>query len=57
MVESKDISQLDILLMSDTHEAWDNLEKFKKLSTKEGNSDYDFVFLSGDQANVKNKVG
>jgi len=57
MVEGKDTTQLDILLMSDTHEAWDNLEKFKKLSEKEGNSAYDYVFLSGDQANLKNKPG
>ena len=52
MVEETSQETLKILLCSDTHEAWTDLDK---LCAKE-KSDFDYVFLSGDQANGHNRI-
>lgn len=47
-------SQLRILLCSDMHENWTNLDK---LLAREEAGSFDFVFVSGDQANGLHAVG
>ena len=47
-------STLKILLVSDEHENWANLDL---LMAREEPSSFDFVFMSGDQANCRNRVG
>ena len=52
MVEST-VDKLKILLCSDAHESWSNLDYI----CKHEQTDYDYVFISGDQANCNNKLG
>lgn len=44
---------LKILLVSDEHENWPNLDL---LMSREQPGSFDFVFMSGDQANCNNTV-
>ena len=53
MVDTKQVEKLKILLASDWHESVTNMEK---LIAKE-DKDYDFVLISGDQANCNNQIG
>ena len=50
MVDNR--STLRILICSDIHEDWANIDKV--LAQEEAGS-FDFVFISGDQANIENK--
>ena len=43
---------MHILLVSDIHESWEYVEKLEKI-----NKSYDFVLVSGDQANCNNLIG
>ena len=52
MVDQTNTETLDILLCSDKHESW---AEFDKLAAQE-KPVYDFVFLSGDQANGDHPV-
>ena len=54
MVETESPTTLRILLVTDEHENWTNLDK---LIAREEPASFDFVFLSGDQANCNNQVG
>ena len=51
MVESS--NRLRILLCSDIHAHWENLDK---LLAQETQKSFDFVFVSGDQSNCLNKI-
>ena len=53
MVETNHVEKLKILLASDWHESVANMNK---LLAKE-DTDYDFVFISGDQGNCNNQIG
>ena len=46
--------KLSILLVSDEHEAWDQLDKLVAFAKARG-SKYDVVLMSGDQANCNNR--
>ena len=43
---------MKILLVSDIHEGWEYLEKLEKIEKS-----YDYVLVSGDQANCNNLIG
>ena len=52
-ISTAENSMLKILLVSDEHENWPNLDL---LMSREQPGSFDFVFMSGDQANCNNTV-
>jgi len=53
MVDTSERTSLKILLCSDFHEEWPDLDKVCEREA----SDFDFVLVSGDQAVANNVVG